>query len=406
MLRARLQDEAVVVLHGPRSVGKSTLLRELSAEVGAPVFDLDDLAVRAAVSADPALHAASPAPVLVDEFQHVPQLLDAIKAELNRDLRPGRYVLTGSTSYTTLPRAGQALTGRVHVLPVWPLSQGEIDGRVETAVRTLLDEPAALVTTTRSTTDRQEYIRRVLAGGMPIALSRSSGARRSRWFADYLQLVVDRDVLDIRRVRQRDVLPLLLRRLAAQTAGMLNVSDLARRVAVERTVIEDYVQLLEAVFLVHRLPAWGRTATARVARSPKIHLVDTGLAGALSGLTADRLASLDPALLTAFGGILESFVVGEILKQVSWGEEPLEVGHFRTHDGVEADIVIEGSDARIAAIEVKASSQVRPTDLRGLRLLRDRFPDRFVGGTVLYLGPLAYTAEDRIHVVPLDRLWM
>jgi len=126
----------------------------------------------------------------------------------------------------------------------------------------------------------------------------------------------------------------------------------------------------------------------------------------LDDLAVRAAVSADPALHAAAPAILESFVVGEVLKQVSWAEEPLEVGHFRTHDGVEADIVIEGSDARIAAIEVKAASQVRPTDLRGLRLLRDRFPDRFVGGTVLYLGPLAYTAEDRIHVVPLDHLWM
>lgn len=133
--------------------------------------------------------------------------------------------------------------------------------------------------------------------------------------------------------------------------------------------------------------------------------MDTGLAGALTGLTADRLAGLDPALMTEFGGLLETFVVGEVFKQMSWEDERLQAGHFRTHDGVEVDLVVEGSDARIAAIEVKAGSQVRTADLRGLRLLRDRFPQRFVGGVVLYLGPVAYTADSRIHVLPLDRLW-
>lgn len=207
VLRARMQDEPVIVLHGPRSVGKSTLLRDLANEFTTPVIDLDELAVRDAVAADPALFASATAPVFIVEFQHVPDLLDAIKAELNRDLRPGRYVLTGSISYTTLPRAGQALTGRVHILPVWPLSQGELSGHRETFVARLVNRPADLVSVARSTTTRDEYVQRVLAGGMPIALSRPSGTRRARWFADYVGLVVDRDVLDIRRVRQREVLP-------------------------------------------------------------------------------------------------------------------------------------------------------------------------------------------------------
>ncbi|MGH3824688.1 MAG: DUF4143 domain-containing protein [Pseudonocardiaceae bacterium] len=144
---------------------------------------------------------------------------------------------------------------------------------------------------------------------------------------------------------------------------------------------------------------------SRVGRSPKIHLVDSGLAGALCGLTADRLASRDPALLTEFGHLLETFVVGEILKQASWQDEPLQVSHLRTHDGVALDALMETFDGRVAAVEVKAGSQVRPADLRGLRLLRDRLGHRFVAGVALHLGPLGYTAEDRIQICPVDRLW-
>lgn len=198
----------------------------------------------------------------------------------------------------------------------------------------------------------------------------------------------------------------MLRRLAAQTASVLNVSELSRRIGLERTVVEDYLLLLEAVFAVHRLPAWGRTLSARAARSPKVHLIDSGLAAALSGITEDRVASRDPAALSEFGHLLETFVVEELLKQASWLDEPLRVSHYRTHDGIEVDAIIEGADTRVAAIEVKAASQVRPADLRGLRQLRDRLGDAFIGGMVLYLGPVAYTAEDRIHVCQLDRLWL
>lgn len=135
------------------------------------------------------------------------------------------------------------------------LSQGEIGATTEAFVRDLLRAPTDLVSPTRSSTTWEEYVDRVLAGGMPLALARPAGSRRARWFADYLDLALQRDVLHLRRVRQREVLPLLLRRLAARTSGMLNVSDLGRSIAVERTVVEDYLQLLEAVFLVHRLPA-------------------------------------------------------------------------------------------------------------------------------------------------------
>ncbi|MGH3937547.1 MAG: ATP-binding protein [Pseudonocardiaceae bacterium] len=132
VVRARLRSAPALVLHGPRTVGKSTLLRRVAARYDHPVADLDALAVRQAASDAPAFFVQGEAPVFIDEFQHVPELLDAIKAELNVELTPGRFVLAGSTSYLTLPRAAQSLTGRVEVLTVWPLSQGELGGVHET----------------------------------------------------------------------------------------------------------------------------------------------------------------------------------------------------------------------------------------------------------------------------------
>jgi len=128
-----MHDESVIVLQGPRAVGKSTLLRELAIARGREVIDLDDLGTRDAVAADPALFVRGEAPVLIDEFQHVLELLDAIKAELNRDGSPGRFVLTGSTRYATLPAAAQALTGRAHRVDGLGLSQGRSRGCARTS---------------------------------------------------------------------------------------------------------------------------------------------------------------------------------------------------------------------------------------------------------------------------------
>jgi uncharacterized protein len=178
-----------------------------AATAGRPRLDLDEADLRDAARTDPALFVSGPSPVCIDEYQHVPELLSAIKAELNRDLRPGRYLLTGSTTYSSIRLTAQSLTGRLHRVDVWPLSQGEIDAVHETFLETLLVDPAALVSTAASTTTRAEYEERVVRGGMPIALSRPAGAGRNRWFDDYVALVVERDVMELSRVRQRAVLP-------------------------------------------------------------------------------------------------------------------------------------------------------------------------------------------------------
>lgn len=405
VVAARLTDEPVIALHGPRTVGKSVLLTDIAATAGRPRVDLDDADTRAAAEADPALFVSGQPPVCIDEYQHVPALLAAIKAELNVDLRPGRFVLTGSTTYASVPLTAQSLTGRLHRVDVWPLSQGEIEGRHETFVEALLADPAAMVSAAPSPTDRVEYEQRVLRGGMPLALARSAGGSRNRWFDDYVALVVERDVMELSRVRQREVLPKLLGALAGQTGQLLGIAAASRKLGLDPSTGENYVRLLEAAFLVRRLPAWGRTLRARVVSTPKIHVVDAGLAARLLRLTPERLASRRPEALSEFGHLLETFVVHECLKQASWSDQAIDSGHFRDHGGAEVDLVLQRDDGGIIGVEVKAAGRVVESDLRGLTLLRDLVGPAFVGGVVLYLGQRSYTTSDRLHVMPVDRLW-
>jgi hypothetical protein len=210
--------------------------------------------------------------VLIDEFQHVPEILDAIKAELNRDTRPGRFVLTGSTRYTVLPQAAQSLTGRAYVLNVLPLSQGELRGHRERFIDLLWADPEWLPPTAARVVTRDDYVNSILAGGFPMLLQRQTTRSRTSWYADYVELVVMRDVLDT---------------------------------------------LLEAAFMIQRLPAWAETLGKRLVSHPKVHVIDSGLAGWLIGLSAAKIASRNPAVLTEFGHVVETFAIGEILKQVS-----------------------------------------------------------------------------------------
>jgi predicted AAA+ superfamily ATPase len=401
----RLTEEPVLVLNGPRTVGKSTLLNHLAEHLGQPVIDCDDPATRSAVRADPARFVESGQTVLIDEYQHVPELLDAIKAQLNKDLRPGRYVLAGSTRYATLPEAAQALTGRVDIIQVLPLSQGEIDGVHETFVARLLDGAGIEMASTETATTREEYARRATSGGMPIALRRPPGSSRSRWFSNYVDLVIERDVLDISRVRQREMLPRLLGQLAARSGQVLNMAAISGAVGLEKSTTENYVKLLEAVFLIYRLPAWGTTLGSRIARHPKVHLVDSGVMAWLLNLSPEKITQASPAALSEYGHLLETFAVGEILKQASWSAAPVTTGHFRTEAGDEVDLVLERDDGQVIAFEIKAGTRIGSDDLRGLRQLKQRLGPRLDEAIILYTGAHAYQHDDWITIVPLDRLW-
>jgi len=406
VLEAHLVHDPAVAIHGPRSVGKSHLLRDFAKSRGVQVVDLDDPAVRQAVESAPGVAVGGPPPVCVDEYQRVPDILDALKALLNANgASAGTAVLTGSTRHDSLPVTAQALTGRLSVLTILPLSQGEIGSQVENFLAQFLVDPAGVVSAhPTSHTKRDEYIERVCAGGFPLALRRT-GTSRDRWFDEYVTLSVERDALELSKIRQRDALRALLERLAGQTGQILNLTKAASETRATYDTVEAYTRLLEDLFLVQRLPAWGKTLRARAASSPKVHVVDSGLAARLLRLSPAKLRTLEPTALTEFGNLLETFVVNELRKQVSWLDQQLTVGHWRTHDGDEVDFVVENDEGHVVAFEVKAGDRVPGSDLKGLRKLREALGTRFTGGVALCTGPRSYTAEDRIHVLPIDRLW-
>jgi predicted AAA+ superfamily ATPase len=288
---------------------------------------------------------------------------------------------------------------------VWPLSQGEIDAATEDLLPGLrADAEATVARHPASTTSRAQYVERICRGGFPPVLGRAERAR-GRWFDDYLRNALSRDAVELAQIRQRQLLADLLSRVAGQTAQVLHISELCAGLAADRKTVDAYLRLLEDLFLVARLPAWGKTLHARATGSPKIHVVDSGVAARLMRINPATLASLDPSVLTDFGHLLETFVVGELRKHISWLDEDVTLGHWRTSDGDEVDAVIEFHDGAVVAFEVKAAERVAGRDLTSLRKLRDRLGPRFAAGVALSTGPRSYTYEDRLHVMPIDRLW-
>jgi uncharacterized protein len=399
-----MASSPVVAITGPRTAGKSTLAREIVTAADGTYLDLDDPAVRQLAADDPAAFVRDlPEPVVLDEFQRVPDLLASIKAELNRDRRPGRFVLAGSARHDVVPELSDFLTGRVELLTLWPFAVAELEPGAPSIVDRLFDG-SILRERRTSAMSRAELVGLVLRGGYPIAVSLSPRAR-ARWFANLATLAVERLAEDVAHVRRTDRLGLFLRLAAARTGQVLNAAEIGREIGIGRDQAGGYLRLLELAYLVVQLRAWSDNLSARVTKRPKLHLVDNGLAAHLQGVTAERLSPVDPAAATRFGALLETFVVTEVLKQLGWTSQRVEAHHYRTSDGLEVDLVLEAADGRVCAIEVKAGSQLTPGTLRGLERLRDRLGDRFVTGMVLNSGTHAQQVGDRLAVAPVDALW-
>lgn len=394
-----LADSPAVLIHGPRQCGKTTLARLVGASRGYRYITFDDDVVRDAAEDDPlGFAAALPERVILDEVQRVPSLFTALKLEIDRRRAPGRFLLTGSTHVLLVPRLSESLAGRLQTLRLHPLAQCELEQRGSDFLKTLFACEFMIERTTRL---GERLPERITAGGYPAALARPPGRRRANWYHGHVDALVQRDVRDLASIRRLEILPRLLATAASQTARMFSVSDLAAPFEVSRPTIRDYATLLERVFLIERLPAWHSNRLSRLVKRPKLHLCDTGIASALLGMDGPVLA-YDRTL---FGQLLETFVYQELRRQASWHDVRTSFHYFRDKDGAEVDIVIEGGASGVAGVEVKASGTVRAADFRGLRKLRGALGERFAGGVVLYDGEATVPFGDRLHAVPLRRLF-
>lgn len=399
LLLEALADSPVVLLHGPRQCGKTTLAQAIGEREGYAYLSFDEDVVRAAAEADPVGFVDDlPDKVILDEVQRVPSLFTALKLAVDRRRTPGRFLLTGSANVLLLPKLADSLAGRMAVLRLHPLAQCELALHASDFLDTLFTAGFRLQRGERLGRQLAELI---AAGGYPAALARPAGRRRVAWYRDYLDTLVQRDVRDLARIRSLDALPRLLSLAAVQTAQLFNVSDLAAPFQLSRPTIADYVSLLEQIFLLERLPPWHSNRISRLVKTPKLHLGDTGLACALLGVDAAGLANDRPLL----GQLLETFVFQELRRQASWSGEPLSFFHFRDRDGAEVDIVIERGARALAGVEIKAAATVTARDFSGLRKLREAVGERFACGVVLYDGDATVSFGDRLYAVPIPALW-
>jgi predicted AAA+ superfamily ATPase len=406
LARESLGAFRVLVIHGARQVGKTTLALELGRELGADYVTLDDDdEMRSATTNSRDFLAIRGRPLVIDEVQRAGQpLVLAVKVVVDNDNRPGQFILTGSTNFLTVPTISESLAGRVDIVTLWPLSQGELSGGAEDFVDRAFEAPGELARRRTPVPERDAYFKALCVGGFPSVQSLGERLRR-RWFNRYVETVLQREVAVADDIRRADVLAGLVRYFAATTGQELVMSNAAERLKIDRSTVAAYELWLETVFLVHRLPAWSRNLAAKVVRRPKIYISDSGLGASLLGKDPNALRRpTDPAS----GPLFESFVVGELRKQLGWSEVGPRMYHFRDRGGAEVDVILEAPDGRVVAIEIKSTSTPRPEDFRWLEFVRhrvDRAGGEFVAGVVLHTGERRLPFGDRMVALPAADVW-
>jgi len=391
-----------VVIQGARQVGKSTFAGMLSQGLAAEHFTFDDAATRDAVRADPdAFVAQFPGKALVlDEVQRVPEIILPIKAAIDRDRRPGRFILTGSTDLLKVPGTADSLAGRAATIHVHGLSQGEMSGRSDDFVTRILGDgtPAAFRTTWR----RQDYVGMLARGAYP-EVQGLEGRMRIVWLDGYLARIIERDAASVYRQVQPARLRAVLRLLAANQSGELVKGRLAEQSGIPATSISTYLDVAAAIFLVSALPPWTPNLTRREIGRHKSVVLDSAVAMRLARMSTGQLEPLVGG--DHLGPLLEGFVVSELMKQAGWSETSYALSHYRDRNGVEVDLVIELDDGRVIGIEVKSASSFKGEHFAGLRSLAERLGSRFAGGIVLGTGEAGHQHAERLWGLPISALW-
>ncbi len=394
-----LADTRVILVSGARQVGKSTLVRQIAADSAAEWRDLDLPQDRQSALEDPVGFVSFDGLVVIDEIQRAPELLLAIKAAVDADPRPGRFLLTGSARLLGLRDLPDTLPGRMETIELWPFSQGEIDLTTDTFIDAAFTLGPDLHH--ESTVSRADYADRIVRGGLPEAVARADPRRRGRFFDAYLQNLIDRQVTQLGEIERTAQLKALLGLLAARSGQLVAAGSLESELRITRPTVARYMGLLEEIFLIKRIPGWSRNLGTRATATPKLIFTDSGIAA--------RLLSIDSHALrlpgAPFGPLLEGFVLSELARQLTWSTELAEIYHYRDHNKVEVDIVLENRRRQVIGIEVKAASTVRADDFDGLRRLAERLGEDFIAGVVLYTGTSTLPFGPRFRAVPVSAVW-
>lgn len=395
-----LADTPVVLVHGPRQCGKTTLVKQIGDLRGYTYMSFDDDNLVNAAHADPIGFVDRLGDkVILDEIQRVPELFTSLKHAVDKHRVAGRFLLTGSANILLLPKLSDSLAGRMEAIQLHTLSRYEIEAKGEALLPHLFKNELAFRPLDKLNDTLAEYI---VEGGFPEPLQRASAKRKQQWYQNYINTLIQRDIREMAQIANLDALPKLLELTALQSAQLLNLSSISKSFQLSRQTITSYFTLLQHIFLVDELPAWHNNKGKRLIKTPKVHLCDTGLAAAVLKLTSEQLYDEDRTIL---GNLLESFVYNELKRQASWHKKEISFYHYRDKDQYEVDIVMEQYGGGTVGIEVKASATVKEQDFKGLKRLQNTVGKHWKAGIIFFDGEYPLSFGSKLHALPISALW-
>jgi uncharacterized protein len=389
----------IVLLIGPRRSGKTTLMEEIASELNMNYITFDTLKQIIAAQEDPeGFISAITKPCIIDEVQRVPEIALPIKLKVDQEKKRGFFGLTGSANPLVALGLNDSLAGRMFIINMFPLSQCEINNKRSNFLDLIFQSESAFQES--QYINRKDIIEIFSGGGYPDVLSLDFSSR-NKWFDNLLTTILERDVKDITSLSRPRDLAKLLNILANRSSNLLNLSELSRISAIPYTTLNNYMVILESLFLVIRQYPWHSNRTKRLIKMPKIYFGDSGLL--MNQLKAGKESILEDGRL--FGLILENFVFLELKKLSSWLDDPIDLYHFRTQTGIKVDIVLENRKGQIVGIEVKASESITSNDWKGLDALKEEMKEKMVREVIIYCGKEVLTIGKNRIAIPLSVLW-
>jgi len=349
ILKEALIISPAVLISGARQVGKSTLCLELKSNYR--VFD--NLNERESASNDPLGYISSlPKPVILDEIQKIPQLIESIKIDIDKNRINGNFLLTGSANILDMKACKDTLAGRIIEIKMHPLSQKEIHNKSqENIVDILFKEHISKLQV--NDIPSSDILESIIQGGYPEIQKISSIRGRGLWFDSYISTYVERDIRDVGELRDISAFIRLFNIIAPRSCGLLNKSDLANDTAISESTVNNYLSMLEMIYQISLLKPYSANISKRFIKSQKLFMNDSGVLCHLLGVTtADELS-----LSNKRGDICETFIYSELLKHISYSLTMPNIYHYRTNDKKEIDFILEKAN-KIIAIEVKSSQSI------------------------------------------------
>ena len=387
----------IVIVSGPRQCGKTTLIKQFHSKE----FEyrtLDDLALKKAAELDPiGFVKRSTSTMIIDEIQRVPDLILAIKQAVDESPEKGQYLLTGSANILSLPTVQESLAGRVRKVRLRPLTQGEIELKQPNFFERAFEQQFS---GTSLYSSRDDFLELSFRGGFPEIVDFNPRQRKS-WHLDYIEALIDRDLKDIATIYKVDAIHTVLKVLAAWSSKYIDLTKVGGEIGITRQTVNTYFNALEALFLVERVPTWGKTDYSRVSKKPKVFITDSGLLASLLDWNIDqlRLDSDRP------GKLLETFVFNEISAQIEISANGLKLYQYRDRAQREIDFIVERSDGALLAIECKAGDISR-NDFKHIKWFQENLiKDRLCIGVVVYSGKLPISFGKNLWAIPFDFLW-